>query len=291
MGKRHAAAQRPDPNLAIMTVLEASIAAELRQSAKYRDLCDQTIDRIAVDAARRHAKPAEAVKAAKRKLHQIFAAYSSQPSLKHLLRDVERLPTRAENPVAFEEGAEALLNQHASTAERGAAKGKPWSALWEMTGIPSSVVDLACGYHPFALPWMGLPATTSYYAFDIDKRLAAAVDLFLKKANQPGSATCGDLLVEVPQILADVALLFKTLPVLEQQEKDVAKKILRAIPARHIIVSFPLRTLSGREVGMAEAYTRLMQKVIGELEYPEPAQSITVGDEMFFVVSGERRPE
>ena len=265
--------------------LQATIAAELRQSAKYRDLCDQTIDRIAADAARRHAKPAEAVKAAKRKLHQIFAAYSDQASLKSIVSDVENLPMRAEDPQAFDAGAERLLGQHASTAERSAAKGKLYWALWEIVGVPETLLDLACGYHPFALPWMGLPKTTQYYAFDIDKRLVAAVGLFLQKAAQPGSAACGDLLVEVPQIRADVALLFKTLPVLEQQEKDVAAKILGAIPARHVIVSFPLRTLGGRDVGMAKTYEKLMEEIMSEFRRAEPPRRLVIANEIFYVIS------
>jgi 16S rRNA (guanine(1405)-N(7))-methyltransferase len=265
--------------------LPKTIAAELRQSAKYRDLCDQTIDRIAADAARRHARPAEAVKAAKRKLHQIFAAYSSQPSLRHLLGDVERLPMRAEDPVAFDAGAEQLLSQHASTAERLAAKGKPYSDLWAITGVPATVLDLACGYHPFALPWMGLPPTTQYHAFDIDKRLVAAVGMFLQKAGQPGSAACGDLLVEVPQIPADVALLFKTLPVLEQQEKGIAAKILRTIPARHVIISFPLRTLGGREVGMAQHYEKWMDEIIDTKGPNLASMKLRVSDELFYIIS------
>jgi 16S rRNA (guanine(1405)-N(7))-methyltransferase len=264
--------------------LPSIIAAELRQSAKYRDLCDQTIDRIAADAARRHAHPADAVKAAKRKLHQIFAAYSSQPSLRHLLRDVERLPMRLDDPVAFDAGAERLLGEHASTAERLAAKGKPYSDLWAITGIPATVLDLACGYHPFALPWMGLPATTQYQAFDIDKRLVGGVKLFLQKANQPGSAACGDLLVEAPKIQADVALLLKTLPVLEQQEKNAAVKVLRAIPARHIIVSFPLRTLGGRDVGMTETYERQMQRILSELRPSVLLKILQNGNETIYVV-------
>jgi 16S rRNA (guanine(1405)-N(7))-methyltransferase len=136
-----------------------------------------------------------------------------------------------------------------------------------------------------------LPATTEYHAFDIDKRLVAAVGLFLQKADQPGSAACGDLLVEVPHIRADVALLFKTLPVLEQQEKDAAAKILRAIRARHIIVSFPLRTLSGREVGMAETYERRMAEIVSELRSVENIGSLQLCDEMFYVLDDQNRGE
>ena len=35
------------------------------------------------------------------------------------------------------------------------------------TNASDRVLDLACGLHPLAFPWMGLPLTTQYYAYDI----------------------------------------------------------------------------------------------------------------------------
>jgi len=39
-----------------------------------------------------------------------------------------------------------------------------YSRIFAETGVPNRVLDLACGLHPFGLPWMGLPETATYHA-------------------------------------------------------------------------------------------------------------------------------
>ena len=43
-------------------------------------------------------------------------------------------------------------------------------------------------------------------------------------------------------------------PCLEQVDKDAGQRLLDTIHARHVIVSYPTRSVSGRNVGMAQHY-------------------------------------
>jgi 16S rRNA (guanine(1405)-N(7))-methyltransferase len=61
------------------------------------------------------------------------------------------------------------------------------------------VLDLGCGLNPLALPWMGLPATTRYYACDVDHGQVAFLKGWLALAGQPGQAFVCNLLAPMPQ--------------------------------------------------------------------------------------------
>ncbi len=51
------------------------------------------------------------------------------------------------------------------------------------------------------------------------------------------------------------ALCMKLLSVLETDEKGAAERLLERIPAEYIFVTFPTRSLSGRDVGMEKTYS------------------------------------
>ena len=62
----------------------------------------------------------------------------------------------------------------------------------------------------------------------------------------------------------DLALAFKLLPLLETQRTGAAVETLSAFNADWIAVSFPTRTLGGRNVGMAEHYGEWMEAHVPE---------------------------
>lgn len=241
----------------------AGIVIELRESRKYRDLSAGVLERTARWAYERYAH-GDAVKAAKRKLHQVYAAYCPPGAIARLTRLINALP----NPesLEFRNHCREILRGHASTAERLPNLETLYPALWKLTGPPKSVLDLACGFHPFALPWMHLPPDTNYVPCDIDDRLAGQINRFLVHLGRPATARCIDALGAIPKGNFDVALLLKSLPCLEQQEPGCSARILRSIPAKHVIVSFPTASLGGKHKGMREHYGRALTDLARELE-------------------------
>ena len=69
-----------------------------------------------------------------------------------------------------------------------------------------------------------------------------------------GCAHVRDLITNPPTEPADLVLLLKTLPVLEQVEKGAAPRLLDALNARYLLISFPTRSLGGRQKGMVQNY-------------------------------------
>jgi hypothetical protein len=70
----------------------------------------------------------------------------------------------------------------------------------------------------------------------------------------PETAGCLDLIRETPKERADLAFLFKLLPVLEAQSKGRGYALLNDINAGRIAVTFPLKTLCGRNRGFGRHY-------------------------------------
>ena len=261
--------------------LDAQVLANLSDSRKYRHLCPDTLRRIAAWSVERHPSAAAATKAAKRKLHQVHGAYIDQLDLRRLERLVAALPPVAER-AAFEVACRETLTCHASTAERLACLGEVYGSLFRLTGVPASLADLACGLHPFALPWMGLPPGTHYFACDIDSRIVGALGRLFECAQQPGAAECRDLLVSPPECEVDVALLLKTVPCLEQQEKGATLKLLRHLRARYVVLSFPTYSLGGKSKGMRQHYGRTAEGLAEALGVE--MQRLDFGTETFFVL-------
>lgn len=260
-----------------MDLLIQRVVDDLRQSRKYRDVCEQTLVRMAEWALVRYPDVKAACKAARRKLHQVYGAYVGQVDVRRIGQALDRLDAENPRPACAE-----ILRGHVSTAERWGILEDVFPVLWREIGRPDSVMDLACGLNPFALPWMGLDGA-AYYACDIDVPLMACAQRFLDAMDIRGKAECRDLLVSLPEQRVDVALLLKTLPCLEQQEKGAGMRVLQGLDAMHIAVSFPARSIGGRDKGMVAHYDGVIRQVAEALH--RQVCTLTFPGETFYVLT------
>jgi len=254
----------------------AQIVAELQKSRKYRSLCSETLERVAKWSQERYPSQKAATKAAKRKLHQVYGAYVGQVDANEILTLLDQLD--AENPKPI---CEQILHSHVSTAERFDNLADVYDAIWEITGVPNRVMDLACGLNPFTVSWMN--GVNEYFACDIDVDLAKCIGKFFENLGFNGYSTCQDLLVSVPDWQADVVFLLKALPCLEQQEKDAGRHILNQIQAPYVVVSFPAQSIGGQDKGMAGHYARVMDGLIADLQWG--VQKLSFTKETYYVLS------
>jgi 16S rRNA (guanine(1405)-N(7))-methyltransferase len=220
----------------------AWVCQQVLASAKYRSLNRDFAWRISAEAASRCRDRYDAVKYAKRKLHQAVGAFvSGSPG------EAVRSAIRAiGSGVPARDACLMAMGSHASTAER-----IPWLDVFyrqieAWCGRPRSVVDLGCGLNPLALPWMALAAGASYWCCDVDSDLVAAVpglsDLFAAEVR----AEARDLPARPGAPSADVALLLKTLNTLEQQRPGATHSLLAALDSPQVVLSLPRGSLSAR---------------------------------------------
>jgi 16S rRNA (guanine(1405)-N(7))-methyltransferase len=194
----------------------------------------------------------EATKATKNKLHQVAGAYQVGRVDGDAWLAGARL--RVENGGDVRPSCSELMGRHASTAERLPVLADFYATV--LGGLPpiGSLLDLACGLNPLAIPWMPVTREVNYLACDIYADQAALLNGWFATIGQRGSAFVCDLLSSPPLQAVDVALLLKTIPCLEQVDRDAGQRLLAAINAPVVVVSYPIYSLGGRQRGMAGQY-------------------------------------
>ncbi len=253
------------------------IVEDVTHARKYRFLCEAAVRRVAAWACERGGSQKDIVKRTKRKLHQVYAAYLEGWAPEAAARVLDGLgPDPSQD--ALRAACRQVLALHASTRERMPLLDTTYQELFAVTGVPARLLDLGCGLHPFAIPWMGLPRGARYDACEIDSRMADLGNRVLRLTGVEGAVACRDVLTDVPGERADVALLLKMVPCLEQQEKGCAGRIISAIAAPFVVVSFPTRTLGGRGMGVASGHAALMEQIlrgrawrVTEIRHPQEA--------------------
>ena len=192
-----------------------------------------------------------AVKAAKNKLHQVGGAYF-EAKLDYGAM-LQQLQSAADSPDNFRQTCRDLMRRHASTRERLPILADFYAVLADLSDI-RVVMDIACGLNPLAAPWLPLAEPFQYIAYDIYADMIAFIVDYLKLAKIDGSATVRDVISHPPTEPADLILILKTLPVLEQAEKGAASRLLDALNGRYLLVTFPAQSLGGRGKGMVQTY-------------------------------------
>ncbi len=258
------------------------ITATLASSRKYAGLCHDTLCRIARWAWERYPDLPTATKAAKRKLHQVFASFIREDDVLKVQRLVETLPLCSDQDET-RSICSRIMELHASTRERMRNMEQLYPALFvAIGGPPRRIADIACGLHPFAIPWMGLSPDTVYMACDIDLRIIDALNRFFERSGFSAVAECRDLLEDPSRVSADLVFLMKALPGLEQQEKGGAARVLRGLDAEWVIVSTPTASLSGRDRGRHEHYDAMVSRLVEQMGWR--AREIRYGNETLYVL-------
>lgn len=255
----------PGPGLEHLKLRER-LVHDLRETKKYAHVCGDTLARVADQALIRRRRAPDALKLAKQKLHQICGAYLAAAGARRAGAVLARFP-RDPSPETVKGLCLELLRCHASSAERIPFMEELYGEVFRRVPNPGSVVDVGCGLHPCAVPWMPLGPACRYEAMDVDQRL---IDLLRGLfSHLPGlqQAYARDVIVSVPEIRADVVLLLKLLPSLEQSDRGSALVLLRRVRARCLVVSFPAKSLGGREKGMRSHYAALWLSQFAQLGY------------------------
>ena len=171
---------------------------------------------------------------------------------------------------------------HASTHERLPILDTLYPRLFQQLPPVSSVLDIACGLHPLARPWMPLSPNVQYFAFDIYADQIDFFNRFFDAMGYAGAAAQRNALEGMSTPPADVAFLLKTLPCLEQIESGAGERLLHQIDAPTLIVSFPNQTLGGRKPGMAHHYTSNFLSQIKKAGWQ--ADSLSYPSELVYIV-------
>jgi len=233
--------------------LEPLVAA-VRESAKYRHVCEELIRSLGARELSKRRSLKEAIKATKNVLHQVGGAYQTGAiNYSSALAELQEAVHGAD-PSVWRQACARIMGHHASTRERLPILDRFYAATLADLAPIRSVLDLACGLNPLSIPWMPLAEGAAYYACDIYGDMIDFLNQYVALARIAGSAQTTDVTRACPNQRVDVALLLKSLPCLEQIESGVGLRLLDSLQADHVLVSFPARSLGGRNRGMVNNY-------------------------------------
>ncbi len=260
----------------------AELLAAIQSSKDYRDIDPDLVRKIGIQelAIRRNLR--EAVKAVKSRLHQVGGAYQpAQIPYADWARQLAELPGNL-NHVRVKDFCAQALSWHASTRERLPYLQEFYATLLQPLQPITSLLDMACGLNPLALPWMGLTPAAQYFANEIYGDMIGFLTQFFNHVGQPFQGTVTDLTEFVMTEPVDLVLLLKTLPCLEHLDKDIVRKLLTSIKARACIVTFPARSLGGRSKGMPAHYEARFLPIAEACGWQ--AERHLIGNELAFVL-------
>lgn len=221
--------------------------AKVLDTKKYRHagLNPDTIEDLIRQQAPQHPNEKMTLKAVKRKLHNIVAPYLGEPDYVGLTTQLAQINDTSLDSAELKAFCLNVLGQHASTAERLAMMSEFYTCLFRATGVPNTILDLACGLHPLAFPWMGLPSTVRYHAYDIRQPRVDFINLFFTKIGLPPLAENRDILVNPPLRQADLGFFFKEAHRFEKRQPGCNRAFWKSLHVEKLAVSLPNQNLSG----------------------------------------------
>lgn len=232
-----------------------------------------------------HSKPLKSkdfkfmLKEIRKKLHEVYGVFILRK------KDLKPLKDYLKNIKKIDEDALqlhlVLLSSHKSSAERLDFYSEIYENIFFYTGKPKSILDLACGLNPLSFPWMGLKKV-KYFASELTEEGSRFIQSYfdiMKPFGLDGKAFAMDLmkLKQLPK--TDVCFLFKVLDSLEDLEQDYSKELLKKIPSKYIVVSFPTMSIGGKNpIRQRGWFLRMMR----ELDFS--AESFEIENEVFYII-------
>jgi len=253
----------------------------VQSSAKYAGVSAAFVRRVGAAELGKRRSLKEAIKATKNKLHQVGGAYlDAAQDYPRWLATLQE--AAAQGDPALRDACRAIMAHHASTRERLPILETFFAATLADIAPVQSVLDVACGLNPLAMPWMPLATGATYLACDIYTDMMDFIGAFLGLAGVDGRAFICDVVHEPPAEQVHLALILKTIPCLEQVNKAAGLRLLEAVRADYALVSFPARSLGGRDKGMVAHYEARLGALLAERRWP--ARRFEFETELAFLV-------
>jgi 16S rRNA (guanine(1405)-N(7))-methyltransferase len=257
------------------------LVENILKSNKYQHVSPDLIERIGRTELSKRRKFKDALKATKSKLHQISGAYMD--TRREYANWLVELEAACGDTEKMQSTLKRVLHNHTSTRERIPILERFYTQILSKIPPVTSILDIACGLNPLSFPWMGLSYDISYYACDIYADMVAFVGQALSIIGINATVEVCDVVTTPPDYEVDLALLLKSIPCLEQIDKTAGTLLLNSIQADHLLISFPVQSISGHDKGMPGYYRSHFYELIGTR--PWKVQEFFFDSELAFLVT------
>jgi 16S rRNA (guanine(1405)-N(7))-methyltransferase len=262
-----------------------ALVDKIKASRKYSNTCEDTIRDVAKKALSSHKRRKDALKAAKTMLHRIQTSYLRNIHFEDELENLANLYSNGDMD-GVKSVCLKLMQEHASTRERIPILDDFYREIFAVTGVPKRILDVASGIHPLSIPWMGLPGDIVYRAYEIDQELVKRLNRFFEIIGFEPLARLQDVICTPPVEAGDLAFAMKIVPCMECREKRASIRLLKELSVQYLVVTFPVKSLSGRSRNMTSFYSNLFDDMVSEHEWK--VVKISIQKELVFVVDKRR---
>lgn len=238
-----------------------AFVAKVQESPKYAQLDAALVKQIASEELRNQKDEKTALKTTRTRLHRLAGAFiTTKLDYAKWLAIFKDIPS--DNQEAQNEAAKQMMKLHTSTQERLPFLESFYQQALASIAPVHSVLDMACGLNPLAIPWMPIAEDAVYYACDVVKPMLGFIQKYFEIINQNGKAFSANLLTEIPRQKVELAIMLKLLPILDQVDPKASKRLLKAVQANHFLISYPSKSLGGREKGMKQTYAQHFVRLV-----------------------------
>ncbi len=258
------------------------LVKQVQEGIKYRSIHPELVENIASTELKKGRSWKDTVKATRNKLHQVGSAYQIQPiDYERLTSELKTLPKDIHNS-EVRRFLIQTMSLHASTRERLIILDQFYAECFTSISPVDSILDLACGLNPLALAWMPISERLQMVVCDIYTDQIEFLNEYFTHFQINGRAFCCDLTQHIPKENYQVALVLKTIPCLEQIDKNIGSKILKDIQCQHLLVSFPAQSLTGKNKGMRQFYSDHFQLLLQHTDWT--VKTFAFSNEQAFLV-------
>lgn len=251
----------------------AFVAAVLDKELRKNTKVAKQIDTLSM----RSAAYKELVKAVRAVLRRNVGLFEGNPKHREALLAELRNATTSEQR---EEIIAHILSTHQSTRERLPFSTHVYEQIFQRTGTPKTVIDVGCGINPVSFP----DYDVTIFAVDVDRTLCTFVNEYFSVVGVEGECKVVDVkgIAQIKNLpTADLALVFKLLELIEpRQGHKISEMLIKALPAKWIVASFPITTSSGAP--MRQPRRTWIEQMLNRIGYA--FTTFTIPNEIFYVI-------
>lgn len=245
-----------------LTDKSTEIVEKILKTKKYSNVCPELVERIVTSEEKKYKNYKDISKSTKKKLYQIYSVYTNERYLKEMHNLIEKLSLYQAETDLINICNEILL-RHVSTKERIGYYEEFYDRIFEVTGYPKVIIDIACGNNPFSVFYMNSKNIEVYDALDVNRQNINFINKFAEIIGLNINGVAIDIMqYSFENKYYDIGFVLKFLPVLEMQNSGSSLNFLKKLRCKHIVVSFPTRSISGAKKGMDNYYETWFKKVI-----------------------------
>ena len=236
------------------------------QSSRYSVVNDQTVTSLIEKESLKYKKKKDIENSVRAKLHAWITMFYENYS--KFLKNIDSVEID-------DDFLNEILKNHVSTRERFDFLQEFYKDIDAHADNVKTITDLGAGFNPIAYYLYSNNKDVKYFAYDIEKKGIELLNACFNKLKIDYYAKEKDVSINVNFEESDMFFMFKLLPLLEQQKKGSSIELVKNVKTKKICITYPTRTLSGKNVGMYAKYKNdiqaLMQacdlKLIFEKEY------------------------